>query len=107
MYTVIATVTFSQLWPYYWTEDERGAFVSWFAQHPEAGAVVRGSGGVRKVRWSRAGTGKSGGVRVIYCNRLVGGQVWLLYIYAKSGLDSVAGHVLKELRDEIEKATNQ
>ena len=100
MYTVIETVTFSQLWPYYWTEEERGAFVSWLAQHPEAGAV-------RKVRWSRAGTGKSGGVRVIYFNRLVGGQVWLLYIYAKSGLDSVAGHVLKELRDEIEKATNQ
>jgi hypothetical protein len=91
MYTVIETVTFSQLWPYYWTEEERGAFVSWLAQHPEAGAVVRGSGGVR----------------VIYFNRLAGGQVWLLYIYAKSGLDSVAGHVLKELRDEIEKATNR
>ena len=104
MHTVIETPTFQRLWPNYWTEQERGEFAAFIAQNPEAGEVVRDSGGVRKVRWSRAGSGKSGGVRVIYYNRLVNGQVWLLFIYAKSALDSIAGHKLKELKDAIEKA---
>jgi hypothetical protein len=55
------------------------------------------------VRWTRAGSGKSGGVRVIYFTRLSNGQVWLLLLYAKSALDSVAGHKLKEMKDAIEK----
>jgi len=66
------------------------------------GDVVPGSGGVRKVRWKRAGKGKSGGVRVIYFNRLASGQIWLLFMYAKNELDTVAGQQLKELKDAIE-----
>jgi hypothetical protein len=99
MHTLVETETFSRLWPYYWTEEERGAFASWLAQNPEQGDVVPGSGGVRKVRWSRAGSGKSGGVRVIYFNRLASGIICLLFIYAKSEFDSIAGHKLKELKD--------
>jgi hypothetical protein len=76
MPTVVETPTFQRLWPDYWTEDERGEFASWLAHHPDAGDVVRGSGGVRKVRWTRAGSGKSGGVRVIYFNRLANGEIW-------------------------------
>jgi hypothetical protein len=49
-----------------WHEDERNAFVDYIARNPEAGDIIPDSGGVRKVRWSRAGTGKRGGVRVIY-----------------------------------------
>jgi len=54
VYTVIETPSFTRLWPDYWTEDERGEFVAWLALHPEAGDVIKGSGGCRKVRWSRA-----------------------------------------------------
>jgi len=49
----------------YWTEKEHDAFAFFIAENPDAREVVRGSGGVRKVRWSRSGSGKSGGVRVI------------------------------------------
>lgn len=100
---VIETPTFQRLWPHYWTEGERGEFAAFIAQNPEAGDVVRNSGGVRKVRWTWAGSGKSGGVRVIYFTRLANGQVWLLFLYAKSALDSIAGHKLKEMKDAIEK----
>lgn len=103
MYTIVETETFSRLWPYYWKEEERGAFSSWLAANPEAGDVVAGSGGVRKVRWTRAGSGKSGGVRVIYFNRLANNQICLLFIYAKSEFDSIAGHKLRELKDATEK----
>ena len=58
-----------------------------------------------KVRWTRAGSGKSGGgVRVIYFNRLANGEIWLLFMYAKAELDSISGEVLREMKDDIEKA---
>ena len=51
-----------------WTEGERVAFISWIAANPLTGDVIPGAGGARKVRWSRAGSGKSGGARVIDFN---------------------------------------
>ncbi|MFA7242397.1 MAG: hypothetical protein WC091_19970 [Sulfuricellaceae bacterium] len=70
MYTVVETPFFSKLWPRYWYEEERGAFAAFLAGNPDAGDVIPGTGGLRKVRWSRAGSGKSSGVRVIYYTRL-------------------------------------
>lgn len=85
-----------------WTEDERLEFFAWLAGNPEAGAVISGSGGCRKVRWSRPGTGKRSGVRVIYFTRLAAGEIWLLLVYAKSARDNIPGHLLKAVREEIE-----
>ena len=104
MLTIVETPLFQGLWPDYWDEDERGEFASWLAHSPDAGDVVPGSGGVRKVRWSRKGTGKRGGVRVVYFNRLANGEIWLLLIYAKSARDNVPADVLKQLKQEIENA---
>ena len=104
MLTVIETPSFQRLWPDYWTEEERGAFAAWLAQHPDAGDVVPRSGGLRKVRWGRAGTGKSGGVRVIYFNRLANGEICLLLIYAKSVADNIPGNVLRDLKKEFDDA---
>ena len=69
MLTVVETSLFRLQWPLYWTEEERGAFAAFIAERPTAGDVVPDSGGIRKVRWGRAGSGKSGGVRVIYFTR--------------------------------------
>ena len=66
--------------------------------------MVAQSGGVRKVRWSRAGSGKSGGVRVIYFTRTEAGEVVLLIMYAKSKLDTLKASTLKELKNAIEKS---
>ncbi|OQW94205.1 MAG: transcriptional regulator, partial [Beggiatoa sp. IS2] len=66
--------------------------------------VIPGSGGVRKVRWSRKGSGKRGGVRVIYYNRLTNGEIWLLLIYAKSEQENIPAHILKAIKTEIENA---
>ena len=102
MFTVIETPTFSRLAADYWTEQECGKFVSWLAQNPEAGDVIPGSGGCRKLRWSRKGMGKRGGVRVIYFNRLESGEIWLLLIYAKSVRKNIPAHVLREIKEVIE-----
>jgi len=102
VYTVVETPLFQRLADDYWTEEERSSFVSFIAAHPEAGDVVPGSGGVRKVRWSMAGSGKRGGMRVIYFNRLSAGEIWLLVLYAKSEAESIPTHTLRRIKEEIE-----
>jgi hypothetical protein len=102
VYTVVETPLFQRLADDYWTEEERSSFISFIAGHPEAGDVVPGSGGVRKMRWSLAGRGKRGGVRVVYFNRLFAGEIWLLVLYAKSEAANIPAHVLRQIKEEIE-----
>lgn len=102
MLTVVESPIFQRLWPRYWDEDERGEFASFIASNPEAGAVIRGSGGVRKLRWAREGTGKSAGVRIVYLTRNELGEVYLLTLYAKSEKSSISAATLKEIRRALE-----
>jgi len=102
MYTVVETLMFVRLSAELWSDDDRAAFVAFIAANPDAGDVVPGSGGLRKVRWGRAGRGKRGGVRVIYYNRLTQGEIWLLLIYGKSAQDNIAAHILRQIKEEIE-----
>jgi hypothetical protein len=100
--TVVESPIFQKLWPLYWDEEERAEFASFLAANPEAGDLIRGSGGVRKVRWARSGTGKSGGVRVVYLVRNEDGEVYLLTMYSKSKAASISLGVLKEIRRALE-----
>ncbi len=67
-----------------WDDDERAEFIDYIAQNPEAGAIIQGTGGIRKVRWSRQGSGKRGGVRVIYFYYNMETPLFLLTLYAKA-----------------------
>ena len=102
MLTVVESPIFQKLWPRYWDEDERADFAAFIAVNPDAGAVIRGSGGVRKVRWAREGSGKSSGVRVVYLTRNEAGEVYLLTIYAKSESGTISANTLKEIRRALE-----
>jgi hypothetical protein len=68
MRTVIETPTFQKQADKIWAESERFEFIDWIAANPLAGDVIPGADGARKVRWGRAGSGKRGGVRVVYFN---------------------------------------
>jgi hypothetical protein len=48
------------------SELERQTWIDYLAAFPKAGVIMQGTGGIRKLRWARQGSGKSGGVRVIY-----------------------------------------
>ena len=102
MLTVVESPIFQKLWPLYWDEDERAEFAAHISANPEEGAVIRGSGGVRKVRWTRPGTGKSGGVRIIYLLRPEREEVYLLTMFAKSARENIPLAVLKEIRRALE-----
>ncbi len=102
MYTIVETPTFEEDARKLWSEEERGAFCAWIAANPEAGTVIPGSGGCRKVRWTKSGSGKRGGVRVIYFTRLANGEIWLLVIYSKSTTENIPPHILKSVREVLE-----
>jgi hypothetical protein len=87
------------------TEDEREAFAVFISQNqgPVRLFGVRGSGGVRKVRWAREGSGKSGGARIIYYNRLDNGETWLLTLYAKSDRSTIPAHELRMIKEVIDR----
>ena len=102
MFTVIETPTFESDARSIWSEEEHGAFCAWIAANPEAGDVIPGSGGYRKVRWSLSGRGKRGGSRIIYFNQLADGEIWLLVIYSKSVRGNIPAHLLKAVREAIE-----
>lgn len=84
MRTVIETPTFQKQAEKIWSESERLTFIDWIAANPLSGDVIPGADGARKVRWGRAGSGKRGGVRIVYFNLSERGEVILVMMYTKS-----------------------
>jgi hypothetical protein len=68
----------------------------------EAGDVIPGSGGLRIVRWSRAGMGTRGGSRVIYFTRNDKGEVVLVLVYAKAKFENISTDVLKAIKEKFD-----
>jgi hypothetical protein len=108
--TVVETPSFLRQAADVWNDDERTAFIDFIARNPEAGDVIRESGGVRKVRWGRQGTGKRGGVRVIYFFYDRDTPVYLLLVYAKAvrtDLSPEAKKTVKEFAERIKRVHRQ
>ena len=100
----IETRLFTKLLSNYLSDDEYRGLQAYLIQKPDAGDIVRGSGGVRKVRWSRDGAGKSGGVRVIYYWEKFESEIWMLTIYAKSEKATISGPDLKRILEAVNRA---
>ena len=92
------------------TEDELADLHQHLGMERQLGAVIKGTGGLRKVRWSAAGKGKRGGARIIY---YYGGDhmpLFLIAIYAKSDKADMtpaekkaAAKLVDALREEYER----
>lgn len=82
--TVAETQLFVRAAEKIWSEDERAELVDFVAHNPEAGDVIPGTGGVRKLRWARSGSGKRGGTRVVYFYYRPDCPLYLLLAYAKT-----------------------
>lgn len=102
MYSFVETRLFTRLVSEYLSDQEYAQLQSKLIENPKAGAVIKGSGGVRKIRWAAPGRGKRGGYRVIYFVRSSKGVIWMLTMYPKNVRDSIPGHILKQIREEIE-----
>jgi len=69
---------------------------------PDSGKVIRGSGGLRKLRWSAGGHGKRGGIRVIYYWFVSQDTLLLLFAYSKSEQDELTPEQLRQLKKVVE-----
>jgi len=83
-------------------DEEYRLFQLYLMNNPEKGDVIKGSGGVRKIRWAINNKGKSGGIRVIYYWKDKASETWLLTLYAKNEKDSIPSHILKQIAQEIQ-----
>lgn len=70
-------------------------------KRPDAGDLIKGGGGIRKLRFAAQGKGKSGGVRVIYYWVTEAGQIYLLQIYPKNRKDTLTDAEIAELRNLV------
>jgi mRNA-degrading endonuclease RelE of RelBE toxin-antitoxin system len=86
----------------YLTEEEFSGLQIFLQNFPESGSVVPGTGGVRKLRWAMSGSGKRGGVRIIYYFKKQDDEIWLLTIYSKSETGSIPAHILRKIAEEIQ-----
>lgn len=100
MRTVAETPVFRRYAAAIWSEAELTEFITWIARNPDAGDVIPGSGGCRKVRWSGSGRGKRGGARVIYFN-IQDDTIWLLIAYTKAKFDDLPREFLAELKKGV------
>jgi len=102
MISFVETKLFTRLVQEYLSDDEYSKLQQALIANPEIGAIIRGSGGIRKLRWGVAGRGKRGGIRVIYFLRTRHGQIWMLTLYPKNVAENIPPHVLKQIKGEID-----
>ena len=97
----IESSLFTKLLSDYLPDEEYRLFQLFLMEHPDKGNVVKGSGGVRKIRWAIKNKGKSSGIRVIYYWKEKSNEIWLLTLYSKNEKATIPGHVLKQIAQEI------
>ena len=93
--TVVETPSFRRQADAIWTAAEREAFIDFIAANPDAGDIIPGADGARKVRWGRRGIGKRGGVRVVYFHLASDQVVLLIMVYAKAARENVDAKAVK------------
>jgi len=102
----VETSHFTKLLDGYLSDEEYRELQNHLIGHSDAGAVIRGSGGVRKVRWGAGAKGKSGGVRVIYYWVKADHQIFFLTIYGKGEKENLSTADLKRVIKLLEELTS-
>lgn len=84
------------------SDEEHHLFQLQLSIRPESGDIIKGSGGIRKLRWAGSGRGKRGGIRIIYYYFKDNDQIYMLYAYPKSKKDDLTADQLKQLKQLVE-----
>jgi hypothetical protein len=98
----VETSLFTKLLPSYLDDEEYRCLQAYLLEHPESGDLIKGSGGIRKVRWAIQGKGKSGGVRIIYYWHCPRNHIYLLTLYGKSEQANIDKATLKQITKALE-----
>lgn len=103
VFTFIEAHDFERIRGVYLDDDEYAELQQFMMANPEAGDLIPGSGGLRKLRWKRKGMGKRGGMRIIYFARYRPDEFWMLTLYAKAKEENVPAHILRRLKEAFER----
>ena len=86
------------------SSSERSELISYLSIHPKEGVIIEGSGGIRKLRWARGASGKSGGVRIIYYYYDDSMPLYLIALFAKNEKANISAQekaILKKLTKQL------
>ena len=83
-------------------DDEYALLQEFMRENPDAGAVVPGSGGIRKLRWAGSGRGKRGGIRVIYYHWVPDSLLYMLSVYAKNEMSDIPQAAYQRFKNMIQ-----
>ncbi len=89
------------------SDDEYRALQEALVNRPDMGAVIQGTGGLRKIRWKLEGKGKRGGIRVIYYWMTVDEQIYMLYVYPKNEQEDLTPEQKKALKLIVERWSDE
>lgn len=82
-------------------DDDYAEMQLFLAARPDAGSIIKGSGGIRKLRWAGSGRGKRGGLRVIYYWWVAKDRISLLLVYPKNEMDDLTADQMKQLKSQL------
>ncbi len=99
---IVETPIFTKQVEQYLDFEEYRALQVFLAINPRLGVLIPGSGGLRKLRWSKGGRGKSGGIRVIYYWAPRHGTILMLYMFGKNERSDLTPSQLRILRRVVE-----
>lgn len=94
--TLVATKAYDRLAAFL-KPDDAAELEAFIAANPEAGDLIPGTGGIRKLRWAASGRGKSGGARIIYYYHSPAMPLFLLAAYTKSTKIDLTSNEKKQL----------
>ncbi|RLW57424.1 MAG: hypothetical protein B6D75_17715 [gamma proteobacterium symbiont of Stewartia floridana] len=100
---IIETSVFTKLIKELLEDDEYRELQEALVNRPDLGDLIRGTGGIRKVRWNLKGTGKSGGVRVIYYWVVDDHHIRMLYVYPKGKQANLTKEQVAQLKAIVER----
>ncbi|WP_299202982.1 type II toxin-antitoxin system RelE/ParE family toxin [uncultured Amphritea sp.] len=100
---IVETPIFTKLIKEMLSDDEYKCLQEVLITRPDSGDLIKESGGLRKIRWSQQGTGKSGGVRVIYYWAVDDHHIRMLYVYPKGKQDNLTKAQVAQLKAIVER----
>jgi hypothetical protein len=99
---IVETTVFTRLIQELMSDDEYKDLQEALVNRPDLGDLIKGSGGIRKVRWNLEGTGKSGGVRAIYYWVVNDDHIRMLYVYPKGKQANLTKGQVAQLKAIVE-----
>ena len=100
---IIETPIFTRLIQKLMSDESYRELQEALVTRPDAGDLIRGTGGLRKIRWHQQGSGKRGGVRVIYYWATSDEHIYMLYVYPKGTQENLSHDQLKQLKTIVER----